>query len=83
MPGPGPRAVTTHPLSLVQIGSGVTQVQLDPVQKQNWRNGDFVLQMPVWGGDVAAAGVQQPPPPENKDQRHAFAVAISRPNPRS
>ena len=38
--------------------------------------------MPVWGGDVAAAGVQQPPPPENKDQRHAFVVAISRPKPR-
>jgi len=80
-PGQVPVQSSTHPLSLVQIGSGVTQVQLDPVQKQNWRNGDFVLQMPVWGGDVAAAGVQQPPPPENKDQRHAFAVAISPPKP--
>ena len=80
---PGEVAVssTTHPLAFVQKGSGVTQVQLDPIKSEHWRNQDFVLKMPVWGGDIAAAGVQQPAPPENKDQRTAFAVAIAPPKP--
>ena len=82
---PGEVAVssTTHPLAFVQKGSGVTQVQLDPIKSEHWRNQDFVLKMPVWGGDIAAAGVQQPAPPENKDQRTAFAVAIAPPSPSS
>jgi hypothetical protein len=71
----------THPISLVQQGAGVTQVQLDPVRREQWKNQDFVMAMPVWGGDIAAAGVQQPPGFRDPDSRHSFAITIAPPKP--
>lgn len=71
----------THPVTLVQAGAGVTQVQLDPIKREKWQNTEFVMVMPVWGGDIAAAGVQQPPAPGDPDRRHAFAIAIAPPKP--
>lgn len=71
----------SHPLAVVQQSAGVTQVQLDPVKREQWRNQDFVMQMPVWGGDIAAAGVQQPPARGDTDTRHSFAITIAPPKP--
>jgi hypothetical protein len=71
----------SHPIAIVQQGAGVTQVQLDPVKREQWRNTDFVMAMPVWGGDIAAAGVQQPPGLGDGDTRHSFAITIAPPKP--
>ena len=73
----------THPMTHVQAGAGVTQVQLDPIKREKWQNTEFKMVMPVWGGDIAAAGVQQPPAPGDPDARHSFAIAIAPPEPQA
>ena len=73
----------THPMTHVQAGAGVTQVQLDPIKREKWQNTEFKMVMPVWGGDIAAAGVQQPPTPGDPDARHSFAIAIAPPEPQA
>jgi len=81
-PGEVPIECGTHPIALVQKGSGVTQVQLDPAHANNWVNRNVEIRMPVWSDHIVAAAVQQPPPrgPAH-DTRSAFAIALAPPRP--
>lgn len=81
---PGDVAVEcpTHPIALVQKGSGVTQIQLDPTRAHSWSNRNVVLRVPVWSDHIVAAAVQQPSPQgPTQDTRGAFAIALAPPRP--
>lgn len=81
-PGEVPVQCTTHPVSLVQKGSGVTQIQLDGTQDAAFVNRNVVLRMPVWADHIAAAAVQQPAAKEaTLDTRSTFAIAVAPPKP--